>query len=231
VFPLGATYLKAIATDACGNTIEKDWSVNISTCERFCTLTQGFYGNAEKGNAWKADLLTTLMGMLNGKLVVGSGNTLTFTDWTCITKNLPCGGPTKSLTQSHTFDKASSCTAPDWLQNPKSPKGRIWNTFVGQVVTLTLNLQYNKYLMASDDSVADLSNWDLPASFCTGRGTFEIPAPLVGLTVQQLLDLANQGLGGKTLPSGVDLNMLNSAVSSINEAFDECSSLCEVLPD
>jgi hypothetical protein len=42
------------------------------------------------------------------------------------------------------------------------------------------------------------------------------------VTVQQLLDLANDALGGLPLPSGVTYSDVGGAAGTINEVFDEC---------
>jgi len=59
--------------------------------------------------------------------------------------------------------------------------------------------------------------------------TRTIPEQLVGLTVNQLLTLANMALAG--LDTGVSLSDINKAVSAINEGFDKCRFLgtCPVL--
>jgi hypothetical protein len=122
-----------------------------------------------------------------------------------------------------------------WLQNPKNPGGRIYNTLIGQLVSLTLNIRYDDYKGQKNEK--NLANFVLVADFCTDRngGThFHIDPAVVAaaVNVQGLLDLANFGLaGGDLTPYGVTLDQLNSAVSAINEAFDECASICLILPD
>jgi hypothetical protein len=51
----------------------------------------------------------------------------------------------------------------------------------------------------------------------TTRG---IPASLVGLTVNELLLMANQALAGEA--TACSLSDINQAVTAINESFDEC---------
>ncbi len=132
---------------------------------------------------------------------------------------------------------------------PLNKNGRFNNTLLGQTITLALNLRMDGslggyVLPASITTVPALPGPDgvvgEPLN-CNPAGadpnddspnldpltcnsiTRTIPASLVGLTVNQLLDLANQALAG--IDTGFSLSDINIAVSAINEAFDKCRFL------
>ena len=83
--------------------------------------------------------------------------------------------------------------------NPKNSKA---GAFAGQVLALQLNV-----LLSSKNNLT---------------GLFVVDGPLAGQSVQQVLDLANQVLGGNVaaLPAGLTLDNLNDIVTNINEDFD-----------
>jgi len=105
-------------------------------------------------------------------------------------------------------------------------KPEIRNVLVGQVVTLTLNLRL--FGLPCTEDMGDLGQWELPAVFCTPGAdvpvTHTIPADLVGMTVEDLLALANHALGGEDV-SPYTIGAINMAVSAINEAFDGCKQI------
>ena len=143
----------------------------------------------------------------------------------------------------------ASCntTSPDI---PLDKNGKFRNVLLGQTITLALNLRFDSalgawQLPASFTTVAALAGPDAVVGeplACTPNGadpnddqpnldpltctsvTRTIPASLVGMTVNQLLVLANQALAG--LPTGsVTLAQINQAVSAVNEGFDKCRFL------
>jgi hypothetical protein len=75
----------------------------------------------------------------------------------------------------------------------------------------------------------------LPAEFCTiGKDgcitKHTAPSAFVGLTVGEILALANEVIAGEDV--GVSPSMANGAVSFFNETFDECVEVtsCPVDP-
>ena len=138
----------------------------------------------------------------------------------CIISRLPAGGKPRELPVS--LGDAQCDVLPGTLVKGNKPE--INNVLVGQVVALTLNLRLFNY---GCDNGGDLAAWELPAEFCTmGENgcaeKFMIPEPFVGMTVDELLALANDALAGLTLPDGVTIGMIYDGVTAINEGFDEC---------
>jgi hypothetical protein len=78
------------------------------------------------------------------------------------------------------------------------------NVFGGQVLALELNVDF------SDAGITG-----------PGIGSLHVKSgPLQGNTLQQVLALANQVLGGGALPAGLTVSGLNDVVDSINQSFD-----------
>jgi hypothetical protein len=49
-----------------------------------------------------------------------------------------------------------------------------------------------------------------------------VSTELAGLTVNQLIALADQAVAGNSLPAGVTLSDINDALDAVNENFDDC---------
>lgn len=238
------------AVDACGNASDTvDQVITVNACnEVFCSLTQGFYGNA-KGIACATgergkDLLARILGPEFGPLVIGSGSrTLTFNsgDVECLIKVMPAGGPSVILPSGNNSFGANCSLPADFLSKPGRLKSVVW----GQVITLGLNLRYD----------VDLGDVQLGGNqFITGEASpgddglcgteddvFEPGDGLVKQIPQSVLDalddlyggdrsiynlflLANRVLGGEAI-EGVTVLDINAAASAINEGFDECRFL------
>lgn len=88
------------------------------------------------------------------------------------------------------------------LVNPTSSSAGV---FGGQVLALQLNVSFSN---------ANVTQSSLAALKLKDTGT-----PLDGKTVQQILDIANELLGGGTV-LGVTISMLNPIVTSLNESYD-----------
>jgi len=173
------------------------------TGEMLCGFTQGFYGNA----GGKADGMTTteiINAVLGDGIVVGilGERSITFDSAACIIQRLPAGGQPKALPSDLVGD-VDCDNLPDSLVKKNKPE--INNVLIGQVVALTLNVRLSPGL-------ALLELAEVPGT---------IPASLVGLTVEELLALANDTLANGGSKSA--LSKINDAVTIINEAFDECA--------
>jgi hypothetical protein len=215
------------------------------TPDTFCSLTQGFYGNAkgvachtgERGDV----LINRLLGAPFGDLVIGKpGRSLTITQAqaACITMRLPAGG-TATLLPSGDQQFTGNCTTTVPLK-----KGKFNNVLLGQVITLGLNMRFDANLgslviagtefttigvfegpdghCGTDD---DLPNYSSVISRTIPQSVINALNSIYGnATVANLFDLANRALGGQSI-GGSTLNDINQAVSSINEGFDGCRML------
>jgi hypothetical protein len=191
------------------------FAVVVAECgQEFCSLTQGFYGNAGGlycGGPTTTQLLNTLLA--SGPLVVGCGNnTMTYSSAQCIIDLLPGGGPSKKISGNNT------CANHPGIQ---MKNGTIYNSLLAQTTTLGLNLRLSptlgNLLIATNTLVSS------PSPSCNadpGDLTFTFPALAVGLTVSQLYTLANNALGGCV--NGVNLGSLTDALDAINRGFDKC---------
>ncbi len=180
------------------------------TCTKFCTYTQGFYGN-------KNGLARLNQGLLSDPLTVGFGvNTVTIpAGATTQLNNVMPGGGTPNVL-------SGACT----LGNPcfnayLTKQGKINNVLLSQTITLALNMRGD----------ANLASFPIQSGYITtsGGGCRSIPSNVVNYLISQgkatvsgLLELANKALGRVAgLPA---LGDINSSVSAINEVFDECKT-------
>ncbi|MFM1744121.1 MAG: hypothetical protein RLZZ630_58, partial [Bacteroidota bacterium] len=206
---------------------------------RFCTYTQGYYGN--RGGMSCAGVTTTplLNQMLGGgnDLTVGwvpTTRSITFTqnDVTtgCFYKKMPGGGPSKLIEPGN-----HNCSNVPGTMLKRN--GSLNNVLLSQTVTLGLNLRVPgtslgglqitaPYLLTygSDSSGCVSPN---AAPVLTDAVVRTIPQTVINYlgasnTVNDLFILANRALGGD-LPTGAPhLSSINRAVAAFNEAFDEC---------
>jgi hypothetical protein len=126
---------------------------------------------------------------------------------------------------------------------PLNSKARFADVFLGQTITLSLNVRLSPLLLSfeltsnfcsqavlagpdglkgtADDVLVtnDIQNFTIPATVLTA-----LLDPALGITnhtVQGLLELANSALAG--LPTGAaSVSDINAAVDAINRGFDEC---------
>ncbi|MDH3216840.1 MAG: T9SS type A sorting domain-containing protein, partial [Candidatus Krumholzibacteria bacterium] len=237
------------AFDACGNgpAMCSQTITQICPSDEFCTLTQGFYSSPN--GKWNGESAVDLIARLlteGGNLVVGVLGTRSVTfgaeDALCINLKLPGGTTPMTLPDfgDQVFDDAT-CQTPSPL--PLYDGDRWMNVFLGQTVTLGLNLRLD----------SDLGGWELEPEFCTlpalpgpdgilgteddeidFGGTvqkYTIPQSvfdyftLMGIltpTVDDLFALANKALAGMNI-SPTTVNEVNFAVNSINVGFDKCA--------
>jgi hypothetical protein len=206
--------------------------------DRYCTYTQGYYGQGGGINCTGFTTKPLLLGMLNNNpLVVGGGsNTLTLTSADassgCIFLRLPAGGTSVAL------NGAATCSNPVGITIKND--GSFGNTLLGQTVTLGFNLRVpgsvlgslqitGKYLITAQSSGTGCVNPTASAIPGTEK-TFLIPTGVLNYlgtnnTIADLYALANQALAGQ-LPAGApSLGLINSAVDAINRGFDKCRIL------
>jgi len=119
--------------------------------------------------------------------------------------------------------------------------GTLNNVLLAQTITLQLNFWLD------DLKTLSLSNpvfYTAKSSGCGGTGNhpvgnwtkYTIPSSVWtalsgngGMTVEELLNLANDGLGGGDT-KGIKLDDINKAVTVLNEAYDECRIMSYTLP-
>jgi hypothetical protein len=207
----------------------------VTPCVRYCTYTQGAYGNAGGTHCNGQTTPAFVTGLLSTPLTVGAGTkTITFnaSDANCLIGILPAGGTAAALTSSAT------CATYGPLNN-----GKIYNILLGQTITLGLNMRINggvlanlaltgRYIRTASGSGSGCSStgtavgtgqvWSLPQSVITYLG--------VNNKISDLFNLANQALGGTYVPSsgGPSLSEINNAVDVINNAFDGCKILVSI---
>jgi hypothetical protein len=174
--------------------------------EEYCTLSQGFYGNA--GGYFNGYSTYDLLAMLLSEpLVIGHVSGYRFIASTpgCIIQRLPGGGPAAMLTGD-----ALNCEANGF---PTLPGGRIKNSLLAQTIALGLNLRL-------DDNLGDLALADLPF------GDYPYFMNYLGsdATVGDLYAEANLVLSGSN-QYGLNLSKIADGVSKITEHFVECQPL------
>jgi hypothetical protein len=196
----------------------------------FCTFTQGFYGN-KGGKACDGTKTKDLIAACLPITVGSDGRSITFGVGSadCVITRLPAGGTPSALPDGlgNVIDECDK-DSKDALADVLKKQGRFNNVLIGQVVALTLNLCVSDTCLGDDSG--DLAGWLLPDAFCTvpyGDPEacpmhYSIPGPLVGKTVQELLDEANAVLAGEGTASISDIY---TAVTAINEGFDECREI------
>jgi hypothetical protein len=224
----------------------------VELCNEFRSLTQGFYGNPGGSYCGSPNLSTTALidSLLtaHGPLVVGlpAANrsfTVDIGEGTCLVDKLPGGGTPSALVANYGFTNANNCNIhPNMLLN----MGRFSNILLSQTITLALNLRLDTLLAQSFFLPPPSTPWmrtegadyvngicgdldDMPDS--TFQNFYFPPSVLTYLgsngsnvTPLDLLDLANQALGGTTL-TNVTLAEITAAVDAINKGFDEARFL------
>ena len=206
--------------------------------DRFCTYTQGYYGQGGGTNCTGQTTKPLLLNMLNGNpLVVGGGSnklTLTYSDANsgCIFLRLPAGGTHAAL------NGTATCSNPVGIALKST--GQFANTLLGQTIALGFNLRVpgtalgslqitGKYLTTAQSSGTGCVNPTATAVPGTNQ-TFVIPTAVINYlgannTVAGLFALANQALAG-ALPSGApSLSQINQACDAFNRGFDKCRVL------
>jgi hypothetical protein len=113
---------------------------------------------------------------------------------------------------------------------PNNSVGKINNALLAQTVTMWLNM------WASQNELGD---WELPATFSTydaqacgssipasgaSENKFTTPAPLVGKTVAELLQLANRALAGENIGGGINASMIHGMLGKLVDAFHGCKT-------
>ncbi len=197
-------YYKWLAIDDCGNSSSYIQTICIvDACpeenEPYCTLTQQFYGNSNNVHNGESSL-SLLNQLLATPVVLGlPGRSLTLSQSSCIFGMLPASGMSTQLPFGDKI-KGSIC-------NPLN------NNLVSQALTMELNIRL----------YPALANLVLSET-CLTFNSNVLNTLGMGATVADLMDFANQGLGGQ-LESG--LGTIAAALASINHSFYGCEIPCQ----
>ncbi|MBI3875313.1 MAG: hypothetical protein HY300_05025 [Verrucomicrobia bacterium] len=162
----------------------------------FGTFTQGGWGAVPHGSNPGAVLTASFTVVYPTGVEVGipgaAGFSMKFTSAGAITAYLPAGGPPAVLTAD--------------LMNPTSTSAGV---FGGQVLALRLNVDF---------STAGITQG--PGGAVGSLTLVNTGTSLDGLTVAQVLAVAQSVLGGGALPAGLTVSGLNDIVTNLNQAFD-----------
>jgi hypothetical protein len=177
----------------------------------FLTLTQGGWHN----KAW-ARTLGALGISSEAPVIIGSGNTLTFTTPSVIQAFLPASGTPAAITASAT--------------DPAPRK----NTLAGQLLTLTLNVRNNPASETSAGLAGAILDPAKVAECISGGAAQEILlianlSSTTPVTVQMVLDRANAIFGGATTTKSELANM-TALLDLINTSWHEgVEAACPIL--
>ncbi|UCD76122.1 MAG: hypothetical protein JSV91_04205 [Phycisphaerales bacterium] len=166
--------------------------------EGFRTQTQGGWGTGCNGDNPGCYRDANFADCFPGGLVVGcqDGFTFTLTDSASVYNLLPTGGTPSALDADY---------VDFWCENNPDcdePGG----VLLGQVVALSLNVGF------------DLCDPDFGSSPTNLADLYILEGPCAGLTVGEVLDIANQILGG-CYAGAITASEINECASKINEAF------------
>ncbi|MBR9860740.1 T9SS type A sorting domain-containing protein, partial [bacterium] len=241
--------------DSNGCTSSDSQLIEVKACgAAYCSYTPGFWGNSNGtvgcGTETTGEVLSDI---LNGDSVVlgeyaesctnkWRSFTLYHKDTNNIFSFLPAGGQANPLTPVTT-----SCTGNAWetMYNSKFVGTTITpavskNVLIGHTMALSFNVKHDTalgHLVIVGDTLHTAESQDCGANRNIPVGNtdlFAIPTSIReyfggSYTVQDLLDLANQYLSGRYTPSGSDPSKsdITSALTAINEGFDECRVLVD----
>src|SRR5439155_25644292 len=155
-FALGQTPVTCGAVDRCGNRTNCTFTVTVmaTTTASDCSFTQGFYGTANGKFNGNTSFTVVIRLLGQGPLVVGKAGVRSLSiqpgDTALLQQRLPAGGPPAALPNNGDLTLKSTAL-------PLNQKGRIANVFIGQTITLALNLRLSPALQ----------NFGLTSSFCS----------------------------------------------------------------
>lgn len=172
----------------------------------YTTYTQGGWGAAPRGNNPGQILSTNFSTVFPSGVLIGKlpSNYINFTTALAITNFLPQGGTASFFNISE-------------LSNPISTSAGV---FAGQVLALTLNIQFNLSGVVGKPGFGNLIFVDFNLSTFVNNATkaWLLAGPK---TVSQFLDACNQAIGGGGLPSGLTFADLNNVADELNkDTFD-----------
>jgi peptide methionine sulfoxide reductase MsrA len=232
----GIGYFKLVVTNTVNgvNCVDSCELMVQSVRSRYCTYTQGAYGNAGGMHCSGVTTPGFLTQLLSTPLVVGgmgTSNKLTLTAADvasgCFFTRLPGGGTSAKLLGTAT------CSSPVGIALNGT---KFKNTLLVQTITMGLNLRIpgstlgalrltGRYLTTYDATGVQCSNTGLAIP---GSGqVYTLPASVLNYlgannTVADLYDLANRALAGTYTGTSPSLGQIASAIDQLNNAFDNC---------
>ena len=199
----GASYtvtIKASVQDLGGVSMLADFVFTVDICEEgeengYCTYTQGGYqGNGEPGQL----LIDNFTTAFPQDMFIGLQGEVHYR-WTSNQAGI-------DALREFLAGGGPSGPIPMSQTNPTSSGAGTLGT---QTATLTLNVAFS-------------GTEHMPAGFgdlvLHSTGT-----SLDGATVSAILAMANQALGGGSLPEGFTYSSLNDLITNLNESFDNCT--------
>ena len=164
----------------------------------FCTQTQGGWGTVCHGGNPGCIRDAEFGNLFPNGLVIGdaAGDTATFTSSAAVEAFLPAGGTPAPLGQDYV--------------NPMTTDAGI---LAGQAVATTLNIAFDPLRQSGQGCGGGVGLAEL----------LLVGGPCTGMTVQDVLDTANEILGG-TYGGSLTPSEINSCLTTINENFVDCRS-------
>ncbi len=243
---LGQIHITLTMTDdnGCQNTCEISLYV-VEPGSVVCSFTQGFFGN-RGGKFNQVGTLNMIRSVLDVPMVLGDasrGFEVPLASAECVIERLPAGVTPTTLPEGLGFQvlPADDCQTDPGL--PVDSSGKWENILLGQTTANTLNQRLDPDLpdvrlcarfvtvkalpgpdgiLGTDDDVPSgdpdhVRVWTIPQSVLDRLGA--------NVWVSGLLELANSALAGHEDPGLI--SDINHAVSTINEAFDQCRFIVE----
>ena len=217
---VGAHTVTVKDANNCTNT--DDVTINGKECNRFCTYTQGYFGNEggkssyDTGNGCQQQVSTRnaiqtaiQWWASRGGLKIGN---ITVASVDAVLKYLPGGGPSDTCTSS-SLDNAPA------------------NTLLAQTLTLGLNIGLNQFLAGYNfhgSIIAQKTDGSCGQGNASGGcKTYSFGAPYDTMTVLQIFEAA-----GKALKEGnaTQRSALAGIAGAINESFDACGKAVPSCP-
>jgi hypothetical protein len=183
----------------------------------FCSQTQGGWGSEAAGNNTGALRDANFDAIFPDGLCVGD-------NWDSFFDNASCtdgagGGHSLYLSSSQAVEDLlpTGGTAAALTADQTDPLVTSAGVFAGQLVAATLNVAFDLAGVGKSTPQRTPPPYlgDLVYGDC-------VAAELQGLSVNDVIELANIAISGGGTPAGVSISDLNDALSSLNEEFVDC---------
>ncbi len=180
----------------------------------FCTQSQGGWGTNCHGHNPGCLRDQYFAAVFPGGLIVGDPDgadgdglfAIVLTSSAAVRDYLPGGGTPAVLSADYT--------------NPNYTSAGV---FGAQLVAATLNVAFDAAGLGLCTLTGSCSFANPPGTLGTLTYICGVDDDLIGLTVNEVLALANTAISGGGTPAGVSISNLNNALSIFNEAFSDCS--------